>query len=184
MALLEKEGNELQFEGAREMTISRSADQTSPLPEREPGGRRMKVTLGRATVEAVLLESTAATIAPAFARQLPMKGFATNTYGSGPLTRFWNEKGGPEGETIVELPEGAPDPSHAVLIPGYLYYLPRSPWRGVRIASRDAAAMGLQSGSGMTLHPFARFVGDWDAFVEEAAKLGVEGKKPISFELA
>lgn len=183
MALLESLGQRLQFEGAQAIAIARSADQTAPLPEREPGGRAMTLTLGRATARAVLLESTARTIAPAFARLLPLRGSATNTYGSGPLTRFWNEAGGPEGETPIDLPPDAPDPTDTVLIPGYLYYLPRIPWRGVRIATRDAAAMGLQGPSPMSLHPFARLTGDWSAFLEEAARLGVEGKKPLTFEL-
>ncbi|HET8568021.1 MAG TPA: hypothetical protein VFM93_03420, partial [Candidatus Limnocylindria bacterium] len=184
MGRLEELGNTLQFDGAQKIRVSRSADQKSPLPAREPGGRVMTVSLGNAKARAVLLESIARTIAPAFASLLPLSGFATNTYGSGPLTRFWNEKGGKEGETVIELPEDAPDPAHGVLIPGYLYYLPRIPWRGVRIATRDAAAMGLQGAGGpMVLHPFARLEGDWDAFLDEAARLGVEGKKPMRFEL-
>jgi hypothetical protein len=182
MALLEKLGNRLQFDGAQKVTISRSPDQKKPLPAREPGGRRMSVTLGAARAEVVLLEETAKHLAPAFAKLLPMRGFATNTYGSGPLTRFWNDRGGEEGETVLDVPEGETDPTHGVLIPGYLYYLPRSPWRGVRLATRDAAAMGMQGGSPSPLHPFARLEGDWNAFLEEAARLGIDGKKPMSFE--
>jgi len=40
----------------------------------------------------------------ALAAALPLTGKATNTYGSGPLTRFWNAVGGPQGETPLDVP--------------------------------------------------------------------------------
>lgn len=185
LARLHRIANDLQYDGAQPFTVSRSTDQVAPFPQAADSGRTIRVTLGTATATAMLLEQTATRIAPAFAKHLPAVGFATNTYSSGPLTRFWNEKGGPEGETGLDLPEPCPDPTHRVLIPGHLYYHEQPGWRGVRIVTRDPAAMGMQGGGEpLALYPFARFDDPFSAFSAEAARLGLEGKKPMRFELA
>lgn len=182
---LNRIGDSLQFEGAKPLRLSLSKDQSTPLKDPPDEGRRIHVTLGGARATAVLLEKTSPGTAGAFSARLPMSGFATNTYASGPLTRFWNKDGGQEGETPLEIP--ANETGQLFLYPGFLYYLPAAPWRGVRICARDATSMGgtLAGGAvGMRLVPFARFAGDWTAFREQAEKLPVEGKKDIRFELA
>jgi hypothetical protein len=183
---LGRAGTKLEFDGAQPFTIARAADQTTPLDRGPAKGRLMNVTLGDVTVPARLLEDTCPVIAPAFAALLPLDGFATNTHGSGPLTRFWNDKGGSEG--IIDLPgvpDESPDPKHDLLIPGHLYYLQALPRvRGIRIPSRDATRMGGSQTPQVKLYPFARFEGDWTKFTERGARLRLDGRTPMRFELA
>jgi hypothetical protein len=112
---------------------------------------------------------------------LPLQGQVTNIHSSGTLIRYWNPDGGPEGETSIVV--GEHDPSRVILYPGELYYLPQTPWRGIRI-SYEATAMGGATTRGTTqLLPFARFVGDWSDGREQAGSLGIRGARPISFRL-
>lgn len=184
LAELARFGESLEFDGAQPFTVSRSADQTTPLSRGPLTGRMMKVTLGDVTVRASLLETIAPLIAPAFAALLPLNGFATNTHGSGPLTRFWNDRGGEQGITdLPGVPEDNTDAKHDVIIPGHLYYLMQlRRVRGVRIPTRDATRMGGGE-PGVRLQPFARFEGDYDAFVDRASRLSLVGRTPMRFEL-
>ena len=173
-------GLDLQIRGATEVRIAASADQTSPLADPPCAGNcRIAVTLGRARATAQLLEHASST---AFAGLLPLVGRATNTHSSGPLVRFWNPAGGPEGETPLEV--GAGEPSQVILYPGYLYYLPTPPWRGIRMAVRDATVMkGAVGGGGSTrLVPLARFEGDWSALRQAAEALATAGATELRFE--
>jgi hypothetical protein len=167
------------------------------LASLDPTGTRITVTLGDASASAVLLEETAPLTCAALLRRLPLEGAGTNTIFSGPLVRFWNKDGGPNGETPLEERgqqyepslETSPvertragrgltisgEPYQELLYPGYLYYLPRRPWRGIRIAAGDPTKMGG------ALVPFAKFVGDWSAFSEVATLLTREGGKDMTF---
>lgn len=167
----------LQFEGAKPISFRLSGDQTSPLAEPPVRGRRLALTLAGARATAVLLEDVSPKATAAFAEVLPLEGAATNTYGSGPLTRFWNPTGGSEGETPLEVPES--EVNQATLYGGG-YYLNTKPWRGIRIAAQEPTAMG---GGRMTLAPLFRFTGDWSAFRAQAATLTLDGQKALRIEL-
>ena len=82
------------------------------------------MTLAGTRAEAVLLEDQSPAATAAFAALLPLDGKVTNTYGSGPLTRFWNPGGGPQGETPLEVPESEVT---ATTLYGGGYYLPTRP---------------------------------------------------------
>jgi Protein of unknown function (DUF3830) len=173
-------GLELQFRGATEVRIAASADQAAPLAEPPAVGQgRIAVTLGGARATAQLLEHAASA---AFAGLLPLAGRATNTHSSGPLVRFWNPAGGPEGETPLVVGPG--EPSQVILYPGYLYYLPTPPWRGIRLAVRDATVMkgAVGGGGGTRLVPLARFEGDWSALRRAAEDLATAGATELRFE--
>jgi hypothetical protein len=176
-------GISLQFDGAKPIRLRASADQQSPLaPPPPPQGRIIEVILGESVTTATLLEDTTPIASGSFAEFLPLHGRATNTHSSGPLVRFWNDQGGPEGETPLEVENL--ERGQAILYPSYLYYLPSRPWRGVRIPI-EATAMGGAVSRGTTqLVPFARFTGDWSAFREEALRLIVDGAKTMEFRLA
>jgi hypothetical protein len=173
-------GLDLQFRGATEFAVAASQDQASPLADPPGAGNgRIGVTLGAARATAQLLDHPSS---KAFAGLLPLVGRATNTHSSGPLVRFWNPDGGAEGETPVEI--GPDAPSQVILYPGYLYYLPTPPWRGIRIAVRDATVMkGAVGGGGSTrLVPLARFEGDWSALRQAAESLATAGATQLRFE--
>lgn len=175
--------HDLQFSGAVPVRVAVSADQLSPLaPPPRPTGRRIRMRLGAATVSATLLEAVSPRSAAAFHALLPLSGRATNTYSSGPLVRFWNPTGGREGETPLGVEPT--EPTQVLLRPGHLYYLPTHPWRGVRIAVRDATAMkGAIGGLGTSrLVPLAALDHPWDAFRIEAERLLDDGAKPLTFE--
>jgi hypothetical protein len=166
------------------------------LSDLEPTGPRVVVELGDAKASAALLRESAPLTCAALLRRLPVEGVGTNTIFSGPLVRFWNKDGGPNGETPLETLgqqyeptlEVAPtertragrgvtisgEPYQELLYPGYLYYLPRRPWRGIRVAAREPTRMGG------ALVPFGKFVGDWSAFREVASRLTREGGKPMA----
>lgn len=178
-------GHALQFKGATQVRLAASADQSAPLSSGpEDVGRCMQVTLGGVTATARLLERQSPAATASFLKLLPLLGQATNTHSSGPLVRFWNPAGGPEGETPLEL--GASETGQVILYPGFLYYLPTPPWRGIRIAARDATVMkGAVGGSGSTrLVPLARLIDDWSPFSEAAATLSRSGSRELRFELA
>jgi hypothetical protein len=170
-------GDRLQFDGAGPIRFSLSPDQESPLADAPLSGRRIALTLAGVRAEAVLLEDAAPVAARAFAAVLPASGTATNTYASGPLTRFWNSDGGAQGETPLEVPET--EVTASTLYRGG-YYLPTRPWRGIRIAAQEPTAMG--NGRSL-LAPVFRFIGDWSAFAEQAATLTMEGQKELRIEL-
>jgi hypothetical protein len=172
----------LQWEGARPMGFTRAADQTSPLEPPPPArGRKIGVAFDRVVLSATLLEERSPGITAAFAALLPLRGEATNTISSGPLTRFWNPAGGPEGETPLAVDPR--DHGQVILYPGFLYYLPTEPWRGIRIP-REATIMRGPVGDGAPrLIPLARFDGDWSGFATTAERLPREGARPMSFRL-
>ena len=172
----------LQWEGAQSIALSRAADQDSPLAPPPPAtGRTIEIEFDQAVLTATLLEEQSPGVTAAFAQRLPLRGEATNTISSGPLTRFWNPDGGPEGETPLDTDPR--DQSQTVLYPGHLYYLTTSPWRGIRIA-REATIMRGPVGDGAPrLIPLARFDGDWSAFATTAERLPREGAKPMAFRL-
>jgi hypothetical protein len=171
-------GDRLQFEGAQPISFRLSIDQQSALAEPPARGQKIALTLAGARADAVLLEDVSPNAATAFASALPLAGKATNTYGSGPLTRFWNPAGGPQGETPLEVPESEVT---ATTLYGGGYYLPTSPWRGIRIAAQEPTSMG---GGRSALAPVFRFVGDWSNFRAQAATLTLEGQKDLRIELA
>ena len=171
-------GDRLQFDGAAPIHFSLSGDQESPLADPPLNGRLIALTLAGVRAEAVLLEDISPIATSAFAATLPVKGKATNTYASGPLTRFWNATGGPEGETPLDVPDSEVTAS---TLSGGGYYLPTRPWRGIRIAAQEPTAMG---GGRSLLAPVFRFIGDWSAFAEQAATLTMEGQKELRIELA
>lgn len=172
----------LQWKGARPVVFSRAADQASPLaPPPQAVGRKIEIEFDRVVLTATLLEERSPGVTAAFSELLPLRGEATNTISSGPLTRFWNPDGGPEGETPLE--SDPRDQGQTILYPGYLYYLPTSPWRGIRIA-REATIMRGPVGEGAPqLIPLARFDGDWTDFATTAERLPREGAKPLAFRL-
>jgi hypothetical protein len=174
---LNRRGDQLQFEGAGPIRFRLSDDQTSPLADPPLAGRRIAVTLAGARAVAVLLEDVSPRAAAAFAALLPLAGKATNTYASGPLTRFWNPAGGPQGETPLEVPDGEVTAS---TLYGGGYYLSTPPWRGIRISAQEPTAMG--NGRSL-LAPVFRFVGDWSAFAAQAASLTMDGQKDLRIEL-
>lgn len=174
---------QVQFSGAVVVRIEAAADQRSPLAAPPAKGTtRLKIHLGGTTATATLLESVSPRTAAAFRALLPLAGTGTNTYSSGPLVRFWNPAGGAEGETPLDV--DPPESGQVVLYPGHLYYYTSRPWRGIRVAARDATVMrNAIAGSGMTkLTPLAAFDGDWTDFRAEAERLQDDGAKPLRFE--
>jgi hypothetical protein len=144
-------------------------------------GRTIEVAFDRVVLTATLLEEQSPGVTSAFADLLPLSGMATNTVSSGPLTRFWNPAGGAEGETPLE--SDPQDRGQTILYPGYLYYLPTSPWRGIRIAREATIMRGPVGESAPQLIPLARFDGDWSDFATTAECLPREGAKPLAFRL-
>jgi hypothetical protein len=175
---LVKLGHRLQFEGATPISVRASVDQDSPLePPPAPKGRQIEIELGTSVSVATLLENVSPHAATAFAELLPAQGRATNTYSGGPLTRFWNDHGGPEGETPLEVDNL--EQGQTILYPSYIYYLNLRPWRGIRIP-REATVMGGAMGGNTRLVPIARFQGDWSAFRDQAERIVMEGAKPMA----
>ena len=171
-------GDRLQFDGAASIRFSLSEDQESPLADPPLNGQRIALMLGGVRADAVLLESISPRATRAFAAALPVSGYATNTYASGPLTRFWNSTGGPQGETPLEVPEN--ELSASTLYAGG-YYLATRPWRGIRIAAQEPTAMGNGRSQ---LAPVFRFVGDWSAFATQTLTLTMEGQKELRIEFS
>jgi len=171
-------GERLQFDGAAPIHMSLSSDQDSSLADPPLNGQRIVVTLAGSRAEAVLLEDVSPKAVAAFVAVLPVMGKATNTYASGPLTRFWNSAGGPQGETPLNVPDS--EATASTLYAGG-YYLTTPPWRGIRIAAQEPTAMG---GGRSLLAPVFRFVGDWSEFAAQAASLSMEGQKELRIELA
>lgn len=172
---------------------------TNAVPDQPGGvGVEIHVSLGAARARAELLMDSSPLTCNALMRRLPLRGTGTNTIFSGPLVRFWNPDGAANGETPLEerlgqYQEGfiarpsvrtragrgitvAGEPLHTILYPGYLYYTPRPPWRGIRIATAQPARMG----GGLV--PFARFTGDWTGFRDVAEKLLETGAVEMAFE--
>jgi Protein of unknown function (DUF3830) len=170
-------GDQLQFQGAAPIAFAVSRDQVSPLEQPPATGRRIALTLAGARAEAVLLEDISPLATSGFAALLPLAGRATNTYASGPLTRFWNPNGGPQGETPLDVPDSE---ITATTLYGGGYYLSTKPYRGIRIAAQEPTAMGAGR---LALAPVFRFVGDWSAFTAQAARLTMEGQKDLRIEL-
>ena len=178
LAELNARGDRLQFEGAQPISVTAANDQSSPLADPPLRGRRITLTLNSARATAVLLEDASPRATAALAAALPADGKATNTYASGPLTRFWNAAGGKEGETPLDVPDEEVTTS---TLDGGGYYLNTKPWRGIRISAQEPTAMG---GGRSLLAPLFRFVGDWSAFADEAGKLTMVGQREMRIELA
>ncbi len=174
---LNAQGDRLQFDGAASIRFSLSTDQNSPLADPPLTGRHITLTLGGVNAHAVLLEDLSPIAANAFAAVLPVTGKATNTYASGPLTRFWNSTGGPQGETPLEVPET--EVTASTLYAGGSY-LPTRPWRGIRISAQEPTAMG--NGRSL-LAPVFRFVGDWSGFAAQTATLTMDGQKELRIDM-
>jgi hypothetical protein len=174
---LNARGDRLQFDGAQPITVNASDDQSSPLADPPLRGRRIALILAGARAEAVLLEELSPRGAAALAAALPLIGRATNTYASGPLTRFWSAAGGKEGETPLDVPDAEVNTS---TLYGGGYYLSTRPWRGIRISALEPTAMG---GGRSLLAPLFRFVGDWSAFAAQAARLTMDGQQDLRIEL-
>jgi hypothetical protein len=170
-------GDQIQFQGAAPIRFAPSGDQTSALAEPPANGRRISLTLAGARAEAVLLEDISPSATSSFAALLPVVGKATNTYASGPLTRFWNATGGAQGETPLEVPES--EITATTLYRGG-YYLSTKPYRGIRISAVEPTAMG---GGRSALAPLFRFVGNWSEFAVQAGLLTMEGEKDLRIEL-
>jgi hypothetical protein len=182
LAPLAELGVRFQFEGAMQISVRTSADQDSPLaPPPTPKGRQIEIELGTSTSVATLLEDVSPRAATALAELIPAQGRATNTYSGGPLTRFWNDQGGPEGETPLEIDDL--EPGQNILYPSYIYYLNLRPWRGIRIP-REATVMGGAMGGNTRLTPVARFQGDWSAFRDQAERIVIEGAKPMAIRFS
>jgi hypothetical protein len=147
------------------------------LAEPPANGRRIALPLARACAEPVLLEGISPSTTSSFAALLPVVGKATNTYASGPLTRFWNATGGAQGETPLEVPES--EITAATLYRGG-YYLSTKPYRGIRISAVEPTAMG---GGRSALAPLFRFVGNWSKFAVQAGLLTMEGEKDLRIDL-
>lgn len=168
----------VQFAGATEVAIRERS--STAAPEGSSVAPRITLALGRATASATLLVDASPVLLRSFRSLLPLKGRATNTYSSGPLTRFWNDDGGPEGETPMEYAEAEAGAAHRVLRPGHIYYQPERPWRGIRIPLQDATTMrGALGGAGLRLLPLARLEGDWSAVAAEARGLIEGGARPM-----
>jgi len=170
-------GDQLQFQGAAPIRFVPSGDQTSSLADPPANGRRIALMLAGAHAEAVLIEDISPGATSGFAALLPVVGKATNTYASGPLTRFWNATGGTQGETPLEVPES--EITATTLYRGG-YYLSTKPYRGIRISAVEPTAMG---GGRSALAPLFRFVGDWSEFGFQAGLLTMEGQKDLRIEL-
>lgn len=170
-------GKSLQFVGAQELTIS-VATESGCIDEAAESGRSLEIGLGDVIAHGVLLEHTSPHTAAGLAELLPLAGRATNTYASGPLTRFWNDTGGSEGATTVDVAgDPWPDPSCSVAAPGHIYYMTKAPWNGLRIAARSATVMksALPGGDRSRLVPVAKLIGDWAAFSDAASNLRFTG---------
>jgi hypothetical protein len=181
---LESLGRRLEREGIQDVVITRSDDQDSPLePPPLPAGRRVEVRLGSAAAVARLLEESAPVTTAAFLRMLPIVGTATNIPLNGPLVRLRTPGTSPADPTIIESDEK--EFTHTILYPGYVYYRGGHP-AGIRIA-REATTMygrgGVSTMSTIPFVPLGRFESDWSALRAEAARLFVDGEKPLSFHL-
>jgi hypothetical protein len=177
LAELNVRGDQLQFQGAGPIRFVAAQDQVSALAEVVANGRRIVLTLADARAEADLLEDISPTATFALAALLPLRGKATNTYASGPLTRFWNANGGSQGETPLDVPDAE---ITATTLYGGGYYLATMPYRGIRISAQEPTAMG---GGRTALAPVFRFVGDWSDFAAQAALLTMEGQKDLRIDL-
>jgi hypothetical protein len=182
-------GRRLQFVGAQPLTIAVAdpANAASPVDEHLNEGQPVEIQLGAATARCVLLERSSPDLSRALAALLPLRGKATNTFASGPLTRFWNEAGGAEGATTLEVGGAHPaSERRSLATPGYVYYMPTVPFNGLRIAARAATVMksALPGGGRSPLLPLAKFVGDWTAFREIAADLRFTGALPMTIRFA
>jgi hypothetical protein len=170
---------QLQFRGVTELGITSRAEAVVN-PEPAPSGPEIQLQVGDAVARAVLLAERCPGLVESFLAQLPGNGFATNTHSSGPLVRFWNEKGGDEGETPLDI--GSMDgPPQAVLYFGHIYYMPKPGFRGLRIPGREATMMASAArGGGSELYPLARFVDGLDEFSGVVRGLRLSGSLPMT----
>lgn len=140
----------------------------------------VELRLGDSTINVALDYNGVPELAEEFLGHLPAVGFGTNTHSSGPLLRFWNEVGGQQGTTPLATAEVYMSRAQAILYPGYVYYLPKPGYAGLRIATARAALMRSSVGAGvLKLIPLGRFVGAADDFVATAEHLRTTGALPM-----
>lgn len=178
VAALARAGDRMQFEGSTAGHV-RIADEFR-APEDEPLGYRFGVEVGEATALAVLREDLPEAVVDVWANMLPMSGQATNTHSSGPLLRFWNARGGDQGETALDVPEELLVPLEVALRPGVLYYLPTPGYRGIRMPFESPTAMrSAIVGGGGRLMPLARLIGDWSDLRQVVSTMTMTGAKAM-----
>ncbi|WP_022885315.1 hypothetical protein [Glaciibacter superstes] len=166
-----------QFDGAA-ATIVREVD----VADTQADAADMHVTLGDVTAPLVFRADADPALIEAVRDLLPMRGTATNTYAGGPITRFWNELGGREGETPLPLTSSA---TTQVLAPGGLYYLPSEPWRGFRFVLREPTIMrSAVAGGALKLAPVAMVNGSLEGLAAIAATLRADGRQRMTFTRA
>jgi hypothetical protein len=171
--------NDAQFGGALEAII---AESRSEPPVRPTLSTDFVVTLGDVRANAAFRADADVELAAALRAALPLRGTATNTHSGGPLTRFWNVTGGAEGETPLPLSDGAH--MSQVLRPGNMYYLPKRPWRGFRLALREPTIMrSAVAGGANRLAPVAAIIDHLEDLAEVAAQLRTTGQMPMAFEV-
>ncbi len=174
----------VQFTGVTELRAGPVREDAAADPPAETLRTRIRMRLAGAEAIADLLEAERPGLCAAFAAKLPLTGVATNTHSSGPLVRFWNEAGGAQGETPLQLAAEEGATGQSVLYPGYVYYLPKPGVSGIRVPFREPTIMrSAVTGGGLELIPLARMRGDWDGFREAAGRLRWEGALPMEFTL-
>ena len=187
LAVVEAELDELvklchaaQFTGAVKVAIGAQA---APRPASARPPADLVASLGDVSAPMAFHADADPALVGAIRELLPMSGTATNTHSGGPLTRFWNILGGTEGETPLPLAEAA-TLTH-VLRPGHMYYLPKPPWRGFRLALREPTIMrSAVAGGANTLAPVAVVLAGLEDLSRLAARLSVTGRVPMRFEAA
>ena len=169
-----------QFTGAVDVAIGEHGPTHLPLAQ-PPAD--LVVRLGAVSASMAFCADADPALVSAFRDLLPLSGTATNTHSGGPLTRFWNILGGAEGETPLPLGETAK--LSQVLRPGRMYYLPKAPWRGFRLALREPTIMrSAVAGGASTLAPVAVVLNPLADLSQVAARLSVIGRVPMRFEAA
>ena len=171
-----------QFDGVTPMRIEPMQPGMSVLEDDEPVGTRIRMVLGGAQADAILLDGDRPGICASFAERLPLSGVATNTHSSGPLIRFWNSIGGSEGETPLEPSQDEMRFAQSVLYPNYLYYLPKLGFRGLRLPFREPTVMRNAVSAGtLQLIAIAKICGDWSPLRDEASRARFHGALPMEF---
>jgi hypothetical protein len=170
----------VQFEGQAQLTVEAVAGEPPAPRTADPEAPCIAIELDGARATARVLTGAFPGVTAQLLRALPLSGRATNTHSSGPLVRFWNPHGGEQGETPLELPAVEEARGQAVLYPGYLYYLPKPGFRGLRMALEQATAMRSPVGNGvLRLVPVAHLDGDREAIGAAAAGLRSRGALPM-----
>lgn len=175
---------DVQFRGATEFTVSQTDEPDPATGGTADTGPRILLHLGDVTATAVLLQDRHPGVTTSLLDQLPLRGVATNTHSSGPLVRFWNENGGAEGVTELEVGEADGD-GVTVLSAGSFYYIPKKDVCGIRIAATGPTMMrSAIRGGGLALLPLGRIVDGGEAFAAAARTIRTAGAVPMRIERA